>query len=230
MLFLERHKYRRGPITKMQTPGKTEGKINILLVDDHAIVIDGIASLLSANPDFCITGKAGNGTEAIAFLENNKADIIITDYSMGEIDGLSLIRYLKKNHPDVKIIVLTMHDEPTIVHEVLRSGVDSYILKKYTHSELETAIKVIMDGGQFWSPEVNKILLRKMEPETNTQITAREMEVLKLMINEMSSREIAEKLFISERTVETHRKNLFRKTNSTNVVGLIKYAHAHGLV
>lgn len=215
----------------MQEEKKTAEKVNILLVDDHAIVIDGIAALLSNDPSFHIAGKAANGTEAVTFLANNNVDVVITDYSMGEMDGMSLVRHIKKNHPGIKVIVLTMHDEPTIVHDVLRTGVDSYILKKYTHNELETAIKVIMDGGQFWSPEVNKILLRKIEPETTAaNITEREMEVLKLMINEMSSREIAEKLFISERTVETHRKNLFRKTNSSNVVGLIKYAHAHGLV
>ena len=206
------------------------GALRILLVDDHAIVMDGIAALLSGVKGVTVAGKAGDGHEALALLERVPVDILITDHSMEGMDGLMLVRTVKKQYPHVKIIVLTMHDEPAIVNEVLRAGVDSYILKKYTHSELHMALEVIKEGGQFWSPEVNKILLRRVQPEANVQITDRELEVLKLLVNELSSREIAEKLFISERTVETHRKNLLRKTGSSNVVGLIKYAHTHGLV
>ncbi len=214
----------------MQTDKDNLKQINILLVDDHAIVLDGIASLLSQVPQFNIIGKTTSGHEALEMIAGNMVDVVISDYSMKEMDGCTLARNIKKNHPEIKIIMLSMHDEPSIVQDVLRSGVDSYILKKYTHNELATAINVIMEGGQFWSPEINAILLKKMFPDNNKQLTEREMEVLKLLVNEMSSREIAEQLFISERTVETHRKNLFRKTNSTNIVGLIKYAHSQGLV
>lgn len=206
------------------------GVTRIMLVDDHAIVMDGIAALLSGVEAVAVVGKASDGHEALVLLQYTPIDVLITDHSMEGMDGLMLVRTVKKQYPHIKIIVLTMHDEPAIVNEVLRAGVDSYILKKYTHTELQMALDVIREGGQFWSPEVNKILLRRVMPENNVQITDREMEVLKLLVNEMSSREIAEKLFISERTVETHRKNLLRKTNSTNVVGLIKYAHTHGLV
>lgn len=206
------------------------GSMRVLLVDDHAIVIDGIAALLQGMPGVEVVGKANDGEEALSLLEHTAVDVLVTDHSMEKMDGLTLVRMVRKNYPQIKIIVLTMHDEPAIVHDVLRAGVDSYILKKYTHSELQMALEVIREGGQFWSPEVNKILLRKVMPDTSVQITEREMEVLKLLVNEMSSREIAEKLFISERTVETHRKNLLRKTGSANVVGLIKYAHTHGLV
>ncbi|MBX2906711.1 MAG: response regulator transcription factor [Taibaiella sp.] len=208
----------------------TAGVTRILLVDDHAIVIEGIAALLSGVPGVEVVGKAADGQAALQLLETIAADVLITDHSMEGMDGLMLVRTVKKLYPHIKVIVLTMHDEPAIVNEVLRAGVDSYILKKYTHSELQMALDVVKEGGQFWSPEVNRILLRRVTPEANVQITEREMEVLKLLVDEMSSREIAEKLFISERTVETHRKNLLRKTNSTNVVGLIKYAHAHALV
>ncbi len=214
----------------MQTHNKSISQVNVLLVDDHAIVMDGIASLLSANPRFNIIGKTGNGKEALDIINGVKTDVVITDYSMKEMDGCTLTRNIKSLHPEIKVIMLSMHDEQAMVYSVLQSGVDSYILKKYTHNELETAIDVVMEDGQFWSPEINKIMLGKILPTTASQITTREMEVLKLLINEMNSREIAEKLFISERTVETHRKNLFRKTNSTNIVGLVKYAHAHGLV
>ncbi len=206
------------------------GKINILLVDDHAIVIDGVASLLSTDPRFHVVGKAPNAEKALSVLREQNVDIVVTDYSMEGMDCLSFIGHIKKDHPGVKIIVMTMHDEVSIVQNVLRAEVEGYILKKYTHHELITAIDIIHEGGQFWSPEVNKILLSKMQPQNDIQITEREMEVLKLLINEMTSKEIAEKLFISERTVETHRKNLLRKTNSSNIVGLYKYAQSHKLI
>ena len=204
--------------------------INILLVDDHAIVIDGIAALLSNNPSYHIVGKAGDGQKALDIMAGAKTDVVITDYSMSGMDGFTLIRNIKKAHPGVKIIMLSMHDEPSIVRDVLRTGIDSYILKKYTHLELMTAIEVVTGGGQFWSPEVNKILLGKMQPDTQGHITEREMEVLKLLVSGMTNKKIAGSLFISERTVETHRKNLLRKTNCTNIVGLVKYVQAHGLM
>lgn len=205
-------------------------KINILLIDDHAIVMDGIASILASAATYNIAGKATNGTTALEIISNEQVDIAITDYSMEDIDGLTLIHKIKKIKPEIKILVLSMHDEQPIVQELLRAGIDGYILKKYTHHELLTALDIISNDGQFWSPEINKLLLTKMQPDSNNQITDREMEVLKLLTQELTSREIAEKLFISERTVDTHRKNLLRKTNSASTVGLIKYAYEHKLL
>jgi len=208
----------------------TKNITNILLVDDHAIVIDGIESLLKTVPGINIVGKAAGGQEALDIVANGGVDMVITDYSMEDMDGITLIPKIKKTDPGIKIIVLSMHDEPPLVHDVLRAGVDGYILKKHTHHELLMAIEIINEGGQFWSAEVNKMLIRGLKPEENAQITDREMEILKLLTKELNSREIAEKLFISERTVETHRKNLLRKTNSTTTIGLIKYAYQHKLL
>ena len=205
-------------------------KINILLVDDHAIVMDGIESLLATVPAISIIGKASGGNIALEILEKETVDIVITDYSMDDMDGLALIHKMKKMKPSTKILVLSMHDEAPIIQEVLKAGVEGYVLKKYTHHELLTAIDIINEGGQFWSPEVNKMLLRRLQPESNNQITDREMEILKLLTKELTSREIAEKLFISERTVDTHRKNLLRKTNSSSTIGLVKYAYEHKLI
>jgi len=205
-------------------------QINILLVDDHAIVMDGIESLLNTVPAIHIIGKAAGGIEALKILESEAVDIVVTDYSMEDMDGLTLIHKMKKMKPGIKILVLSMHDEVPIVQEVLKAGVAGYILKKYTHHELLTAIDIIHDGGQFWSTEINKMLLRRLQPESNNQITEREMEVLKLLTQELTSREIAEKLFISERTVDTHRKNLLRKTNSSSTIGIIKYAYEHKIL
>jgi two-component system nitrate/nitrite response regulator NarL len=210
----------------MSTPAQTK----ILLVDDHAIVLDGIASLLSSKPNLQIVGKANDGAEAMRILETQKADLVITDRSMEGMDGLALIHHLYKAHPGIKIIMLSMHDEPSLVMEAINTGVDGYILKKYTHDELMTAIEAVIAGKKFRSPEINKILLGRSRQEPAVHITDREMEVLKLLVNELTSREIAKQLSISERTVETHRKNLLRKANATNAVGLIKYAHAHRLL
>ncbi len=211
----------------MKIPNDTSENIKIVLVDDHAIIMDGIQALLAGIPGIEIVGKASGGNEALGILSRQKADIVITDYSMEDMDGLTLINNIKKAYADIKIIVLSMHDEPSVVRDVLSKGVDGYILKKYTYNELQIAIEVIREGGQFFSPEVNSILLMRLKPEQNSKLTNREREILKLLVNEHSNKQIADKLFISERTVETHRKNLLRKTNSSNIVGLLKYAHTH---
>ncbi|MCD6013060.1 MAG: response regulator containing a CheY-like receiver domain and an DNA-binding domain [Flavipsychrobacter sp.] len=207
-----------------------ELKVNIVLADDHAIVLDGIQALLAAHPSIHVVSKVSDGTEALEVLKNETVDMVLTDYSMDGMDGLALVQNVKKLYPHIKIIMLSMHDEPSIVQEVFRAGVDGYILKKHTHQELINAIEVVSAGGQFKSPEVNKILMKRLQPESSAQLTDRELDVLKLLINELNTRQIAEKLEISERTVETHRKNLLRKTNSLNIVGLVKYAHAHHLI
>jgi len=211
-------------------PTAAKNTINILLVDDHAIVLDGIEALLKTVPGVVIAGKANGGKQALELLETIPVDIMITDYSMDDMDGIVLVPRAKKAKPDLKIIMLSMHDEPPLVQDVLRAGVDGYILKKHTHHELLLAIEIINEGGQFWSAEINKMLLRGLNPDNNVQITDREMEILKLLTKELTSKEIAEQLFISERTVETHRKNLLRKTNSTSTVGLVKYAYQHKLL
>jgi len=206
------------------------GDISILLVDDHSIVIEGIEALISNAADMRISGKATSGAGALSFLEQYSADIMITDYSMDDMDGITLIAKARRVAPALRIIVLSMHDEAAVVQDVLRAGVDGYILKKYTHHELLTAIRIVHEGGQFWSPEINQMLLRRLQPETTGQITEREMEVLRLLTKELTSKQIAQTLFISERTVETHRKNLLRKTNATSTIGLIKYAYEHKLL
>lgn len=201
----------------------------VLLIDDHAIVLDGIEAILSQNTELEIIAKLSDGHMALSYLKTNIIDLVITDYSMPDMDGLSLVKKMKAQSPDVKVIMLSMHDESDIIREVLSAGLDGYILKKYAQKELLQAIDVVLNGGQYWSREVS-IALLNTSYEKNDTLTDRETEVLKLIVSELNSREIAEKLFISERTVETHRKNLMRKTNATNTVGLVKYAYANRLV
>lgn len=202
----------------------------VLLVDDHAIVLDGLDAILNQNPEIEVVAKVTNGNTALAYLKLNAAQLMISDYSMPDMDGLTLVKKAKEQCPDVKIIMLSMHDEIDVIREVMAAGIDGYILKKYAQNELLQAIHVIMSGGNYWSREVSFALLNNQHAENNHTITERETEVLKLLCDELNSREISERLFISERTVETHRKNLMRKTNSANTVGLIKYAYKHKLI
>lgn len=206
--------------------------LNTLLVDDHAIIIDGLLALLENNPDINVLATTTSAHFALSYLEQRDFDLLITDYSMPDMSGLDLIRKAKALRPTLKIIVLSMHDDPHLVREVMVSGVDAYILKKYASQELYQAIQAVLQERHYWSVEVTKALinLNNEVRNTNNDLTERELDVLKLLASEYTSRQIAEKLFISERTVETHRKNLMRKTNSTSTIGLLKYALSHHLV
>lgn len=205
--------------------------MNILLVDDHAILTEGIEALIRTNTDINLISKVTAGKFAIAALKSQSIDLMITDYSMPDMSGFELVKEVRKLGIPVKIIVLSMHDETSIVQEMIAAGVDAYLLKKYTHLELLQAIDIVMSGGHFWSRDISNLLIKGFAgQDEEKELTERELEVLKLLGEELTSKEIAEKLFISERTVETHRKNLLRKTNSSGTVGLIKYAYSKKLL
>jgi DNA-binding NarL/FixJ family response regulator len=203
----------------------------ILLVDDHAILLDGIKNLLDKEEGFDVVGLAENAESALEFLAKNDVDIVITDFNMPGMDGLSLVNSIKRIMPSVKTIVLSMHDETHLVKEILRSGVNGYVLKKDTHRELLKAIQEVQAGRVYLSSDVNKILITNLQnPDEGRLLTDREREIVKLIAKEYSNKDIAEELFISERTVETHRKNIFKKTGTNSLVGLIKFAYANNLV
>jgi two-component system, NarL family, nitrate/nitrite response regulator NarL len=205
--------------------------MRILLVDDHAILLDGIKNLLEREEGLIVSGTADSAERALEFLKTNTVDVIITDFHMPGMDGLSLINTVKRIQPDVKTIILSMHDETHLVKEILRAGVNGYVLKKDTHKELLNAIHEVKQGRVYLSSDVNKILITNLQnPEEGRLLTDREREILKLIAKEYSNKEIAEELFISERTVETHRKNIFKKTATSSLVGLIKFAYANNLI
>jgi two-component system nitrate/nitrite response regulator NarL len=203
----------------------------ILLVDDHAILLDGIKNLLDKEDGFNVVGLAENAEYALEFLSKNDVDVVITDFNMPGMDGLSLVNSIKRIMPKVKTIVLSMHDETHLVKEILRSGVNGYVLKKDTHRELLKAIQEVQAGRVYLSSDINKILITNLQnPDEGRLLTDREREIVKLIAKEYSNKDIAEELFISERTVETHRKNIFKKTGTNSLVGLIKFAYANNLV
>lgn len=206
-------------------------RMKILLVDDHTILLDGVKSLLSKEDDLQIVGQAGSAEAALEFLKKQDVDLIITDYSMPGMDGLSLLNTVKRIAPNTKIILLSMHDEVHLVKEILKAGVNGYVLKKDTHKELLDAIHDVRNGKVYLSSDVNKMLITNLNnPDEGKLLTDREREILKLIAKEYTNKNIAEELFISERTVETHRKNIFKKTGTNSLVGLIKFAYANNLI
>jgi two-component system, NarL family, nitrate/nitrite response regulator NarL len=207
-------------------------KVRVVLVDDHRIVLDGLISLLESDPGFVVLAALGSGEELLEFLKKDLPDIILTDYSLPGISGLELTRAIKRSHPQIKIVALSMHDEAHLVRNMLKEGVDGYLLKNIQQFELKNALRQVILGMPYVSPEITKLLMHDLNNPAEGQglLTERERDILQLIAQEFSNKQMAEKLFISERTVETHRKNIFRKTNTTSIVGLIKYAYEHKLV
>ena len=205
--------------------------MRILLVDDHAILLDGVKNLLEREEGLIVAGTAQSAEEALKFLKHNEVDIIVTDFHMPGMDGLSLVNTIKRIQPSIRTIILSMHDETHLVKEILKAGVNGYVLKKDTHRELLKAISEVQNGRVYLSSDVNKILISNLNnPDEGRLLTGREREILKLISKEYSNKQIAEELSISERTVETHRKNIFKKTGTTSLVGLMKFAYANNLI
>ncbi len=203
----------------------------VFIVDDHQLVIDGIRSLLSGSEDFQISGSTRNPESVPELLSENPSDILLTDISMPGMSGIELTRIVKKKFPLLKVITISMHGENQIVKEMLDSGISGYILKNTGKHELIDALNKVSAGGTFFDEAVTCGILNSFNSRNDEKgLTIREIEIVKLIEKEYSNREISEKLFISERTVETHRKNIFRKTNTQSVVGLLKYAYSLKLI
>ncbi|CAG0976720.1 MAG: response regulator transcription factor [Bacteroidetes bacterium] len=204
--------------------------IKILLVDDHQMFIDGVKALLRKEKKFEIVGEALNGEQALSFITNHDIDILITDISMPGISGVELTKKVKKNNPEIKILVLTMFNDRQVISEIIMAEAEGYILKNTGKQELIHALEKIADNGTFFSNEVVNIMvensaIQHAEADIRVDVlTERELEILKLICLELTSEQIAEKLFISKRTVDTHRKNIIDKTGIHTLVGLIKFA------
>ncbi len=206
-------------------------KIKIVLVDDHAIVIDGLKSLLSKSEKAEVVATASTAEEGLRRLKETAAELVITDINMPGMDGLEMIRTIRKEFPPTKIIVLSLHDEPHYICNILKNRIQGYILKNDTSAELLTAVEHVLEGKIYLSSRINQIMMEQLDEDTTEKLlTEREIQIIKLIAREKSNKEIAAELFISERTVETHRKNIFRKTNSKNIVGLVRFAYANNII
>jgi DNA-binding NarL/FixJ family response regulator len=207
--------------------------LKILIADDHQMFIDGIRSLLRNEKQFEFVGEASNGVEALAFIKGTPIDILITDISMAEMNGTELTKQVKKNYPDIKVLVVTMFNDPAIINEILMAEAEGYILKNTGKAELVQALTQIADNGTFYSREIMEIMVKaRMKRKTTSDLTIspRETEIIKLIGEELSTAAIAERLFISPRTVDTHRKNILEKTGCRTIVGLMKYAFENNLL
>jgi two-component system, NarL family, response regulator NreC len=211
--------------------------INIVLADDHQVVRKGLRALLSAEQDFTIVGEAGDGLETVKLVEELKPDILVLDLMMSGINGLEVTRQLIKKMPELRIVILSMHSNEAYVLEALRSGARAYILKESSPEELIRAIREVSTGRRYLSSPLSeraieaytqKIETKSVEPFD--QLTTREREILILAAGGSTNAEIAAKLYISPRTVETHRTNLMHKLDLHGHAHLIQFAIQHGII
>jgi two-component system nitrate/nitrite response regulator NarL len=207
--------------------------INLLIVDDHQIVIDGLKALLSDYEGVSMKGEARNGREALDMLEILKVDVILLDLDMPLMGGVDFMKELAKTKHNVRVIVLTMHDEKAMIRSLLDLGAHGYLLKNSSRDELIMAIEGVMDGKQHLSEEVHTVLLtpdKDLRSGKFAELTEREVEILKCVAEGLSNKEIGDKLFISPRTVDTHRTNVMQKLELHNVAGMVRFAIQNGLL
>lgn len=208
----------------------------VLITDDHAIVRTGLRTLLAADPSMQLVGEAGGGHEAIQMVEQMRPDILLLDLSMPDLDGIEVTRLVKASHPELRVLVLTIHEEHGLLREAIRAGASGYILKRAAESELISAIQVLMRGDMYVDPAMVRELLTEAaapspkEVAPAEQLTPREVEVLKFIVQGYTNRQIGQELTISVRTVEGHRANLSGKLGLHSRVDLVRYAREHGLI
>ena len=210
-------------------------RIRLLLADDHPIVLDGIRSHLRAQPEFEIVGQAANGQEAIQKAKDLVPDVVLMDITMPQMNGLEATSHLRKEVPGTKVLILTMHDSKEYISQMIRMGARGYLLKDGSPSELVRAIKAVHAGEVVFASSVSKVLAevmvngrsRSIEPPPT--LTCREREVLTHIAEGLLNKQIADKLGIGVRTIETHRERIMRKLEIHTVAGLTKYAIAQGM-
>ncbi len=202
--------------------------IKVFLVDDHKIFVEGVANILEPVAAIEVVGWAHNGADTLVALNNIVADIVITDIEMPGMNGIELARNIKELHPEIKMIGLSMFDKSEIIHSLAETGAEGYMLKDIEKKDLLTAIETVHNGEYYYSGSIASVMMKGLS--ANDLLTRREREIIKLITDEQGNKQIADKLFISEHTVEAHRKNIFRKTGAKNIVGLIKYAYENKLV
>ena len=212
-------------------------RIKILLADDHKIFREGVRSILEKEKDMEVVGEASNGAEVLKLIEQVKTDVLVLDIDIGTPNGIEITALINEKHPEIKILILSMMGLHDFVIKALEKGAIGFLLKNTGKDEVLTAIRSVSKGDSYFSREVSAILIEQLQKpassrkkHTEIPISPRELEVLKLIAQEFSNAEIAEKLYISIRTVDTHRRNLLEKLGVKNTAGLVKFAIQKGLV
>ena len=209
-------------------------KTSLMLVDDHPMVIVGIKAMLEDSEEFEIIAEAMDGVEALKLIEQNKPDLLVVDIRMPNLSGIEVVKKLKITSPDIKTLVLSMHDSEEYVINALQAGADGYLLKGATKQELIKAFQTIAEGGKYFTGEVSTSIIKNFvslpetkkiaQPQNDFNLTKRELQILDLVLQGKSNQEIAEVLNISKRTAEVHRFNLMKKMEVKNQMELAKKA------
>jgi two-component system response regulator NreC len=209
--------------------------LRILIADDHGVLRAGLRALLNTEPDMEVVGEAANGREVLKLATRLRPDVVLMDVSMPEIDGLEATRLLVEEQPQVRVLLLTIHEDEALLREGIRAGAAGYIIKRAVESELINAIRATADGGTYVHPTLARALLDTVvrpsrTDKTPVRLTARETEVLQSIAQGYTNRQIAEMLHLSVRTVETHRANVRSKLQISSRSGLVRYAVENGLL
>jgi len=203
----------------------------IFVADDHPLILEGLASLIQGIEQFRLVGRALNGKEVVSYFSSvdTLPDLCILDLEMPEMDGITTLKFLKEKFPTVKVLILTVHEEPFYVNRVIKAGANGYLLKNLNRDAFIQQITRIMQGESFF-PDGSSVRIKPEAGQSLDILTDREKHILRLIALGKSTKEIAAELFISKRTVDTHRNNLKRKLRVTSIIHLVHYSYANGLV
>lgn len=214
-------------------------KIKILIADDHSVVREGLRTLLGRVTDFDVIGETADGEEAVRMTSEKKPDVAIVDISMPKVNGIEAARQIRKESPGTKVLIFTIHENEEYVYQIVASGANGYVLKDAGKNDLIAAVRAIHSGGRFFSPRVSKLIIDEFVRRSQTAqvpvttgksvLTNRESEILQYIASGLTNAEIAQKLFLSVRTVNTHRTNLMRKLDVHNTAELVRYAMENGI-
>jgi len=213
-------------------------KIRVLVADDHAIIREGLRVMLGNQPDMEVVGSAANGREAVRLVDEHEPDVVVIDISMPELNGIEAISQMLPRHPHIKVIVLSIHETKPYVYRTLKAGAKGYLLKETAGLEVVEAVRAVYRGERYLSQRISDLLtnvaFRNLEVPIEVspleQLSPREREILQLVAEGKTSQEIAERLSISPKTVDTYRSRLMRKIGVEDVAGLVKFAIQHGVI
>ncbi len=211
-------------------------KYNLIIVDDHKMFLDGLLSILNTESNYHIVLTAKDGEHIVKYQEinpNEKIDLVITDISMPKVDGITLNKILKEKNPSIKTLVVSMHNDPQMIDNLIEHDVDGYVPKNAEKQELLLAIETILGGKKYFSRDIKDIYLENKfskKKENTIKLTKREIDVITLIAQEFTTQEIADQLFLSKHTIESYRKNLIAKLSVRNLAGLTKYALKMGYI
>lgn len=210
--------------------------MNVILVDDHALVRAGICTLINQIDGFTVIGEASNGLDAMELVRQTRPDIVVTDITLGEENGLDLLPRIELDSPRTRVVILSMHASEELVAEALRRGASAYLLKESAPNELEIALHAVVRDGNYLSPAVSKkVIDRFVRPQAVAErsldiLTSRQQQILTMIASRKSTKEIAYELDLSEKTIAAHRAQIMERVGVRDLVGLVLWAVKHGLV